>query len=411
MNRTSSIADMPIVEPVTLAELVSLGDRASNLISYLRSKTLIPDRVKQPPLISGDKVAAMCGLTKGQMAYRVKNGAPAGVVSSRGGRREFTVDEAQAWAREARTKKLRPAGAKAAVAAIAFFKGGVSKTTTTMVLAQGLSLLGHKVLCIDLDPQGSLSTLHGLQPEADVPFEATLGPLFAGTEPDVRYCITKSYWPGIDLIQSSSALFNAEFHLPARQMRSPDFEFWNVLNKGLDAVREEYDIILIDTPPALSYITFNAFYAADGLIVPMMTNVLDIASSAQFWQLFGEYATSIAQDRYEGERLVRKGHVKEYDFINVLLSRVDNQESTTEAVRGWIKKVYNDKVLQTEIPETTVTKGKVNQFMTVFDISRYEGDSRTYKRARDAYEEMVQAVEESLRKVWARHLLTAEQGE
>lgn len=411
MSKISSQTDMPVVEPVTLDDLVELGKRASGLISYLRSKTLIPDRIKQPPLISSEKVADLCGLTKGQMAYRVKNGAPAGVVSSRGGRREFTIEEAQAWAKVERAKRLRPHGAKAAVAAIAFFKGGVSKTTTTMTTAQGLSLLGHKVLCIDLDPQGSLSTLHGLQPEADVSFEATLGPLFAGYEQDVRYCITRSYWPNIDLIQSSSALFNAEFHLPARQMGSPDFEFWNVLNKGLDAVRDEYDVILIDTPPALSYITFNAFYAADGLIVPMMTNVLDIASSAQFWQLFGDYATSIAEDRYVDGKLVRKGHVKDYDFINILLSRVDNQETTTDAVRSWIKKIYNEKVLQTEIPETTVTKGKVNQFMTVFDIHRYEGDSRTYKRARDAYEEMVQAVEESVRKVWARQLIQASQGD
>lgn len=405
MNQPAVPPEVPLLEPITMSDLSTLGDRASKLIEYLREKTLIPDRSKMPPLISADKVATYCGLTKGQMAYRIKNGAPAGTVTSRGGRREFTVEEAHAWARQERKGRLRPPGAKSAVCASCFFKGGVAKTTSAMNLAQGLSLLGHRVLNIDLDPQGSLSTLHGYQPDADVPYEETLGPLFDGAESDVRYCIGSTYWPSIDLIRSSSALFAAEFHLPTRQRTEKDFQFWNVLNKGLDAVREEYDVIIMDTPPSLSYMTFNAFYAADGLLVPMMTNVLDIASSAQFWTLFGDYAESIAKDRYDANNnLVARGMPKDYDFVNILLSRVDNQESTTESVRGLIKKVYMEKVLQVEIPETTVTRGKVNQFMTVFDITRYEGDSRTYKRARDAYEAFAAAMEDSIRKVWARQL-------
>ncbi|GBG14499.1 chromosome partitioning protein [Novimethylophilus kurashikiensis] len=404
-DQEAILTDIPIVQPVDLDEIMELGDRASALIDFLRSRLLIPDRTKSPPMISSDKVADMCQLTKGQMAYRLKNGAPGGQFHGRGGRREFTVAEAQQWARAERTRKLRPDGAKAAVIGITFFKGGVSKTTSTMVLAQGLSLLGHRVLNIDLDPQGSLSTLHGLAPDADIAYEDTLAPLFDGDQDDVRYCIRNTYWPDLDLIQASSTLFSAEFSLPSRQMKDSSFEFWNVLNKGLEVVKDDYDVILIDTPPSLSYMTFNAFYAADGLLVPMTTNMLDIASSAQFWQIFGTYAGKIAEDRFDGSgRLVRKGVVKDYDFINILLSRVDNKESTTEQVKEWISKVYGEKVLRCEIPETTVTKSKVNQFMTVFDITKYEGDSRTYKRARDAYEELALSLEDSIRKVWARQL-------
>ena len=384
---------IPMPDVVTIDDLVTMATRTSGVISELRKRMLLPDARKSPPTISSDKVAAICELTKGQLYYRAKNGAPEGKVSGRGGRLEFDVEQAQTWARTERADKMRPAGAKAVTIAIAFFKGGVTKTTTTMTLAQGLSLLGHRVLNIDMDPQGSLTTLHGLLPDSEINDDDTLGPLFHGDQPDVKYSIRKTYWPGIDLIPAASAMFSAEFALPAQQMRDRNFEFWNVLNKGLDAVRDEYDVILIDTPPSLSYMTINAFYAADGVIAPMTASMLDLASSAQFWKLFSELAGSIAS---------RQQKPKQYEFVNILLAKINNTDTTTRAVRDWISTVYGGKVMPVEIPMTTGTGSAASEFATVFDITKYEGDSRTYKRAREAYEALAIAVEESIRIVWAR---------
>jgi chromosome partitioning protein len=159
---------------------------------------------------------------------------------------------------------MRPPGQKAITVAVGNFKGGVSKTTSAMILAQGLSLRGHRVLAIDTDPQGSLTTLHGILPETEVDAEMTIGPLCEGSETDIRYAIRSTYWEGIDLIAAAPFLFSAEFALPARQMRDPSSRFWDVLNAGLDSVRDLYDVIVIDTPPSLSYVTINALWAADG---------------------------------------------------------------------------------------------------------------------------------------------------
>jgi len=384
---------IPIPDPVSIDDLNNLASRASGVIAELRKRMLLPDARKSPPTLSSEKLAQLCRITKGQMNYRIKNGAPAGSVGARGGRREFSLEEIQEWARIERADYLRPAGGKAVTIGIAFFKGGVTKTTTTMTLAQGLSLLGHRVLNIDMDPQGSLTTLHGLLPDSEIDDEDTLGPLFHGDHPDVKYAIRKTYWPGIDLIPAASAMFSAEFALPAQQMRDRNFEFWDVLNKGLEAVRGDYDVILIDTPPSLSYMTINAFYAADGMIVPMTASMLDMASSAQFWGLFSDLAASIA-----GKQSVPK----QYEFINILLAKINNADTTTRAVRDWISTVYGGKVLPVEIPLTAVTGSAASEFATVFDISRYEGDSRTYKRAREAYESLALAVEESIRMVWTK---------
>src|ERR1035438_1523489 len=178
-----------ISPPVSIDDLNTLSVRAGGIIAELRKRMLLPNAVKNPTILTSDKVASLCGMTLKKLNYRITrdtSGLPLGTVALRGGRREFTLEEAQAWTRSERFSCMKPKGAKAVTIGIAFFKGGVTKTTTTMTLAQGLSLLGHRVLNIDMDPQGSLTTLHGLLPDSEIEDEDTLGPLFHGEQTDVR---------------------------------------------------------------------------------------------------------------------------------------------------------------------------------------------------------------------------------
>lgn len=380
-------------ELVTIENLQELSVRASGVMSELRKRMLLPSASKTTPRISTDIIASACGMKSEQLLYRIRTNpdVPQGTLVANGRRREYTVKEAQDWAKLERTDFLRPAGHRAVTVGVAFFKGGVTKTTTTMSLAQGLSLLGHKVLCIDMDPQGSLTTLFGLLPDSEITEVDTLGPLFSGETEDVRYAIRETYWPNVDLIPASSSLFAAEFHLPSQQIRNSEFQFWNVLNQGLESIRDYYDIILIDTPPSLSYMTINAFFAADGMIVPMTASMLDMASSAQFWNLFSEFAYSISS---------KLEVPKTYNFINILMSKININDVTTRPIREWIATVYGGKLMPIEIPLTAVTTSAASEFSTVFDITNYDGDARTYKRAREAYELLALAVEESIRMVW-----------
>ncbi len=381
---------------ITLQDIATQAERAVAMMEQIRAAMLAPSARKTAPAFNLSQLAAMCGLEKGSLSHRLSKGdLPAGRLNKSGSRREFNLAEARTWVRETRRDFLRPGGAEAVTISIGNFKGGVSKTTTAVTLAQGLSLLGHRVLVIDTDPQGSLTTLFGILPDTEVGEEDTILPLAMGTETSIRYAIRPTYWDGIDLVAAAPMLFGAEFALPARQTQEPGFEFWRVLDLGIDDVRGEYDVIIIDTPPALSYTTINAFMASNGIIMPLPPNALDFASASQFWSLFSDLTT---------ELLTKRGLSKEFDFIHVLLARVDSADTASNVVRQWIGQTYAEKVLPVEIPKTAVTGVTSAEFGTVYDVSKYDGSAKTFKRARDAYDSFVGHIEGSIRGVWARQV-------
>jgi len=384
------------LKPESLSDIMEQADRAGYMMSEVRGALLAPENRKTAPTFNATQLAALCDVDRNQIVYRIGKGdLPVGKINEGGNRREFTLEEALPWIREYRAKQLRPKGAEAVCIAVANFKGGVGKTTTAMTLAQGLSLKGHKVLVIDCDPQGSLTTLFGILPDTEVDETQTILPVCLGMEASIRPAIQPTYWSGLDLVCAAPLLFAAEFGLPARQMREDDFEFWNVLNVGLDDIRDSYDVIIIDTPPSLSYVTINALMASDGILMPLPPNALDAASAAQFWRLFSDLA---------GQLVEQRGVTKEFDFVRVLLTRVDNQDVTTATVRDWISKTYEGKVLPAEIPKTTVASSSSAEFGTVYDVGKYEGNQRTYKRALDAYDRVNELFEEIIRAAWRRHL-------
>ena len=383
-------------EQVELADIGQQAERAKKILARVRKAMLAPNVVKEPPRFSPAQLGALVNLDTRQVDYRARKGGslPAGGLNTAGTRREFQLTEVRQWTRELRGNRLRPAGAEAITIAVANFKGGVTKTTTAVTLAQGLSIRGHNVLVIDCDPQGSLTTLFGILPDAEVEAQHTILPLCLGEEDSVEYAIRPTYWNGIDLIPATSVLFSAEFALPGRQRdEGRGFQFWNVLHYGIEQARQHYDVIIIDTPPALSYVTINAMMAADGIITPLPPNALDFASSVQFWDLFYDLT----------KELVARGKTKRFEFVDVLLAKVDAGDIATNVVREWISAAYGSKVLPIEIPKTATAASASAEFGSVYDMKPGSASSRTIKRAMDAYDQFVDIVEAQMVGAWLRH--------
>lgn len=378
---------------IGIAELLAVSENAAAVVAQVRTSMLAPEARKSPPKFNSAQLAELCGIEKTRLQYLAKKGELPSGDQEGASRREWTLVEAREWVRTIKSEGLRdPKVAAGAVITVANFKGGVSKTTTAAAIAQGLSLRGHRVLVIDTDPQGSLTTLFGVLPDTEVDEEQTILPLCAGDVDSVMPAIQRTYWDGIDLVAAAPVLFNAEFLLPSRQKSEKGFAFWRVLDEGLVQARDDYDVIIIDTPPSLSYITINALIAADGVIMPLPPNALDFASSAQFWNLFTEVC---------GGLFKAGGDDKKFSFVDVVLSRVDRADAVSAAVRQWIVSAYGSKVLPIEIPKTSIAASASAEFGTVYDVDASSVQAKTLKRARDAYDQLVDYIEMQVSGVWA----------
>jgi chromosome partitioning protein len=161
-----------------------------------------------------------------------------------------------------------PALAKTEVLALANQKGGVAKTTTTLNLGVAFAEQGLRVLLVDLDPQGNLTMSQGLNPDT---IEKSMFDVLVNRLP-IQEVIEQRE---VDIAVSSIDLAGAELALASQIGRE------RALQKALAPVLDDYDYILMDTPPSLGLLTINAFVAATGVIVPVQTEYLSLRGLVQ----------------------------------------------------------------------------------------------------------------------------------
>jgi chromosome partitioning protein len=217
----------------------------------------------------------------------------------------------------------------ARIVAVANQKGGVGKTTTTINLAASLALADQRVLLVDVDPQGNLTS--GVGRKGQAPPAGTIYNALTSADPttDARPFVIPAGVDGMQLIPADRNLTGAEIELVSLSGRE---ERLRVL---LASVRDEFDYIFIDCPPSLGLLTLNALVAADAVLIPL---------HCEYFALEG------LADLVGTMRRVRAALNPGLDIEGVLLTMFDERTNLGQQVATDVRQFFKEKVFRTVIP-------------------------------------------------------------
>ncbi len=371
---------------------------------------------------------------------------PQGAAETEGGAKWFTLDEVLRlrahFAAEGAKKKdylpYRPAGLPAKIVAVANFKGGVGKTSTCAHLAMSAALDGYRVLVIDLDAQGSMTSIFGgqvadewqtafpllarhyarhLQAENRMraargdtphPLDATLT---EALKPGACDVIQKTHWPNIDLIGSQLNLYWAEFQIPVWRMQARGWKLWDALTDSLDeaGVLDRYDLIFLDTPPALGYLTINGLAAADILLVPLGASFLEFDSTGRFFDMLHSTFSSIEEGENIAARALGRPELAfEWDAVRIVITRYDGSQQAELAA---FMQTYMGRAMAPQRQEFTALIGQAGEQVNgIYEADYRDFNRDTYTRGRETFDATWAEFKKLLYGIWRRDEVAATSG-
>lgn len=205
-------------------------------------------------------------------------------------------------------------------------KGGVGKTTTNINLAAYIALRGHKVLVIDIDPQGNTSSGLGVDKEnlTNTTYELLLTDVSIN---DVIMSVEKI--ENLDIIPSNMDLAGADLELGGLENRE------SILKRKIEEIKDQYDYLIIDCPPSLGLLTINALTASDTVFIPMQCEYYALEGISQLIKTIQK---------------VKKGLNKNLEIEGVVLTMFDSRRNLQIQVAEELKSYFGELVYENSIP-------------------------------------------------------------
>lgn len=273
------------------------------------------------------------------------------------------------------------------------FKGGSGKTTTSAHLAQRLALKGYRVLGIDLDPQASFTALHGVQPEFDLTDGGTLYDAIRYEDPvPIREVIRPTYIPNLDLIPGNLELMEFEHETPRVLSRGTAGLFFFRVKEALTQVESDYDVVVIDCPPQLGFLTMSALSAATGVLVTIHPEMLDVMSMSQFLRMTADLMDVIAES----------GADMSHDWMRYVLTRYEPQDAPQNRIVAFLRTMYGDAVLNAPILKSTAISDAGLTKQTLYEVERSAFTRSTYDRAIESLNALNDEIADLIQTTWGR---------
>lgn len=376
-------------------------------LQAMRERLFAPASNKTLRKFSSSEAAKLIGVSDSYLRQLSIAGEGPQPETGSGGRRLYTLEDINAlrhllteqnaknrnylpWRDETRGEHLQ-------IIAVTNFKGGSGKTTTTTHLAQHLALSGLRVLAVDLDPQASMSALFGYQPELDLSGNDTLyGAIrYDEAQRPLRDIIRKTYFDGLDLVPGNLELQEFEHTTPRvlAERRGPATDmFFTRVQVALQSVADDYDVVVIDCPPQLGFLTLSALCAATSVIVTVHPQMLDVASMSQFLFMTSDLLSVVRE----------AGGTLNFDFLRYLITRYEPNDGPQAQIAGFLRAQFGERVLTAPMVKSTAVSDAGLTKQTLYEVGRENFSRVTYDRAMESLTAVNGEIEALIYSAWNR---------
>jgi len=391
--KTSSIA----------SSIATNATRLSDALDNHMRNSFQPDSRKLLRKFHPAEVSELTGISMSNLRTRHQEGDFPDVETDSRGRRLYTAEEIaqirEVMARTGRNGEAylpgRREGDDLQVISIVNFKGGSSKTTSAIHLAQRYALRGYRVLAIDMDPQASLTTMFGYRPEIEFAESGTVYDALKYKDPvPLSKVIRKTYFHGLDLAPAGLLLSEYETETAYALQHKLDPPFTQRLAIALDEVESQYDLVIIDCPPQLGFTTMTALLASTGLLITVVPSMLDVASMAQFLEMAGETVQTLEEVA---------GPI-DWNFLKFLVARYEPTDVPQSQMAGFLRSILLDQVLTTPMLKSTAISDAGMTQQTIYELDPSQVVKKTLVRILESVNGVADEFEQTIQSAWGREI-------
>ena len=391
-------------DPATRSVSASIAANAARLSDALNQhmrNSFQPESRKTLRKFQPAEVSELTGISMSNLRTRHQDGDFPEVETDSRGRRLYSAAEIdtirEVMARTGRNGDAylpgRRAGDALQVISVVNFKGGSSKTTTAIHLAQRYALRGYRVLAIDMDPQASLTTMFGYRPEIEFAESGTIYDALRYDGPvPLRQVARKTYFPNLDLAPAGLMLSEYETETAYALQHKIDPPFTQRLAIALDEIEADYDLVIIDCPPQLGFTTMTALLASTGLLITVVPSMLDVASMAQFLEMAGETMRALEE---------ASGPI-DWAFLKFLIARYEPTDVPQSQMAGFLRSILLDQVLNTPMLKSTAISDAALTQQTIYELEPSQVVKKTLDRILESVNGVADEFETILQQAWGR---------
>jgi len=383
------------------ASISSNAARLSDALNHHMRNSFQPESRKTLRKFHPAEVSELTGISMSNLRTRHQEGDFPDVETDSRGRRLYSAEEIDeirhVMARTGRNGEAylpgRRAGDSLQIISIVNFKGGSSKTTTAIHLAQRYALRGYRVLAVDMDPQASLTTMFGYRPEIEFAESGTVYDALKYEDPvPLSQVVRKTYFHNLDLAPAGLLLSEYETETAYALQHKVDPPFTQRLAIALDEIEANYDLVIIDCPPQLGFTTMTALLASTGLLITVVPSMLDVASMAQFLEMAGETVRALEE---------ATGPI-DWSFLKYLVTRFEPTDVPQSQMAGFLRSILLDQVLNAPMLKSTAISDAGMTQQTIYELEPSQVVKKTLDRILESVNGVADEFERTIQQAWGR---------